>query len=84
MERSIVRVIAVVALVFLLAGDFASVFTPMLRLMGFTTDSTSSKTQPVRTSSAKFSGDSLDDDESQTIDILSEYQKFHKKKNLKF
>lgn len=69
MERSVVRVIAVIALVFLLAGDFASVFTPMLRMMGFASDSTSTKTQPVQTSNARREF-SEDDDENQAIDML--------------
>lgn len=66
MERGVVRVAAVVVLVLLMVGDFSTVLSPVLQMMGVPSDSGASKAQTVRTGR----DESGEDEETHAMDSI--------------
>lgn len=73
MERGIVRVLVVVALVFLLAGDFAMFLSSTLNMMGLSPNSVNEKSSGGKGTvkgKTSFTDDELDGDEDETLAMI--------------
>jgi len=66
MDPGVVRVVAVVALIFFIAGDLGTIFNPLFKSLGAVSSENAKKTHPVRTD-GRTADLSPDDDEDNRV-----------------